>query len=121
MKTIAIDFDATIATYDGFKGKGVFGNPVEGASRVIKQLKQKGWKIIIYTTRSETHQIIDYLDEHNIPYDYINHNPKNIELGCSLGKPLADVYLDDRAITFDGNWGKALYDVENFSEWWKNE
>ena len=29
IKTAAIDFDATIAKYDGWKGKGVFGDPLD--------------------------------------------------------------------------------------------
>lgn len=119
MKTIAIDFDATIANYTKFEGKGVFGEPIKGAKNAIGLLKDKGWTIIIYTTRIEVHQIEEYLNQHRIPFDYINHNPKNINLNCFAGKPLADVYLDDRAITFGGNWGKALYDIENFKEWWK--
>jgi len=118
-KTIAIDFDATIAEYTEYKGKCVFGDPLPGAREAIEELKRDGWLIIIYTTRSESWAIRNYMELHDIPFDFINHNPYNIEKDCFPGKPRADVYLDDRAITFQGNWGKALYDIKNFSEWWK--
>lgn len=121
MKTIAIDFDGTISEYKEYKGKGIFGEPVSGAKEAIKKLKDSGWSIIIYTTRAESNQIREYLNSHDIPFDYINHNPYNIENDCFHGKPKADVYLDDRAITFTGDWKKTTHDIENFEEWWKRE
>lgn len=117
--TLCVDFDAVIAQYDSFKGKGKFGEPIEGAKQYITRLAMDGWRIIIHTTRSETDQIIKYLEKHEIPYDYINHNPVNYELGCNPGKPMADVYLDDRAITFDGDWEATYLKIQNFREWWK--
>jgi predicted HAD superfamily phosphohydrolase YqeG len=118
-KTIAIDFDATITDYKKFQGKCIFDSPLEGARESIQKLKEKGWLIIIYTTRAESFAIREYLEKFGIPFDYINHNPYNAKFDCSLVKPKADVYLDDRAITFTGDWRKALEEIENFAEWWK--
>lgn len=121
MKTIAVDFDGVIASYEGYKGYGVFGAPVDliGIITTLKYLRESNWKIIIYTARSEIKFISEYLDKYNIPYDFINHNPKNAELHCSPCKPVADVYLDDRAITFNGNWVDIINKIENFKPWWK--
>lgn len=121
MKTIAIDFDATITEYSGYKGKGNFGDPMPNVADVLSELMMRGWIIIIHTTRSETHQVKEYLDKNKIPYNYINFNPENINKGLNIGKPLADVYLDDRAITFKGSWTKALIDIENFKVWWRRK
>jgi len=41
-KTIAIDFDATIATYTGWKGKGVFGPPVPGVKEALERFRKEG-------------------------------------------------------------------------------
>ena len=119
MKTIAVDFDGTIASYKGFEGKGVFGEPVPGVKEALQFLIEKGYRIIIHTTRSETHSIKEYLNYHSIPFHFINFNPKNIDLGCSLGKPLADVYVDDRAIQFKGDWEYTNLQIQRFIEWWK--
>ena len=118
-KVIAVDFDGTISRYDGFKGKGIFGEPIRHAEYFIKLLKEDGHRIIINTTRSETHQVIDYLKGNRIPFDYVNHNPENIIRGCSLGKVLADVYVDDRNIPFNGNWNEAYARIKEFKEWWR--
>lgn len=116
---ICIDFDGVIANYRTYSGKGFFGDPLPGAVEKIRELKDQGWIVIIHTTRSETHQLKEYLELHDIMYDYINYNPENIDQGCNMGKPLATVYLDDRAINFDGNWDKAFDNILNFSPWFR--
>jgi hypothetical protein len=80
-----------------------------------------GWKIIIHTTRARVNLVQEYLIEHKIPFDHINFNPDNVDLGCSMSKPLADVYLDDRAICFKGIWGVTLKEVINFKPWYRKE
>jgi hypothetical protein len=40
--------------------------------------------------------MIAFLEEHKIPYDEIDDGTK--------GKPLADYYIDDKAIRFTDNW-----------------
>lgn len=119
MKTIAIDFDGTIAQYKEYQGKCIFGEPICGAKESIAAMKKNGWYIIIHTTRSEEGAIKKYLIECGIPFDSINYNPKNKKLNCSQKKPLADIYIDDRAITFKGNWEETASQVETFSEWWR--
>lgn len=118
-KTICVDFDGVIAEYGSWRGKGIFGDPIRGVHEFMRKLKGEGWKIIIHTSRSETDLIKRYLEEEKIPFDYINYNPINVELGCNLGKPVADIYLDDRAITFCGNWQKAYMDINSFEIWHK--
>lgn len=77
--------------------------PKPGASEYLKELKQKGYYIIIHTARhmlscnSNLGRIIaiqapivtDWLLKHDIPYDEL-----------LFGKPLADYYVDDKAVTF---------------------
>jgi len=117
--TVCVDFDAVIAKYDIWRGKGVFGEPVDGAIAGLQRLKNSGWKIIVFTTRSETDQVKEYLVSKGIPFDAINFNEENIDQGCSLCKPLADVYLDDRAVVFEGDWGIAVDRVQSFVPWFR--
>ena len=51
-------------------------------------------------------------------YDYINCNP-NQPVGSDKGKLIADVYLDDRGITFEGNWNDSIEKIINFKTWQK--
>jgi hypothetical protein len=108
LKTICIDFDGVISDYRGWEGKGNFGNPIKGSVGMINELFSEGWKIIIYTTRSETEKIEEYLNSYGIHYDFINYNPENVKLDLSPYKPIADIYLDDRAVRFEGEWDADL-------------
>lgn len=120
-KTICIDFDGVISSYFSWQGRGKFGDILPGCKEAMLRLKAEGWVIIIYTTRSELDLIGKYLYDGGIIFDSINYNPENAELGCNLGKPLADVYLDDRGVCFTGSWEKALADILSFEPWYKKK
>ena len=103
-KTICIDLDGTIAEFaSGWQGEEVFGKPIKNSIQIIKKLKKEGWKIIIFTTRGDIPLIENYLYIQGIPYDEINKNSDN-PIGTNKGKPIADIYIDDRAIQFQGDW-----------------
>lgn len=115
-KTIAIDLDGVILQYvDPWNGINHFGDPVVGAAEAIQKLKDMGYTIVIYTSRNNamarhnlgmnalhlTALVQNELEKHGIPYDYI-----------SMFKPLARVYIDDRAVRFTG-WESTLHVVAN--------
>lgn len=116
MKTICIDIDGTICEYRGWHGANVFGKVLPGASETIQCLKEHGWFVIIFTTRANKAAISKFLAENGIPFDAINENPFQPQNAIG-GKPLADIYLDDRAITFRGNWNDALDEILHFKSW----
>lgn len=64
---------------------------VSGAVEYLESLRDSGWYIIIYTSRWEQDREVTewWLKAHQIPFDKL-----------ILGKPLADIYLDDKAIRF---------------------
>lgn len=116
-KTICIDFDGVIHDYsNGWQGVDVFGKPVSGAKEGTAALKKAGWSIIIYTTRNDSQALRSWLQDNNISYDNINVNPNQPE-GSEKGKLIANVYLDDRGILFDGNWEKAIERTLAFTPW----
>lgn len=88
--TLAIDFDGVI--HDDkhpLPGKKM-GPPIMGAKIALMRLKGRGCTIIVHTVRATNPQHVkDWLDYYEIPYDDVT----NI-------KPVADVYLDDKAVTF---------------------
>ena len=104
MPTLAVDFDGTIAHYEGWAGKGVFLHPLPGAAEALQDLRARGWRIIVFTCRTEEDDLRAYLDAHGIPYDAVNVG-LDPAMECS-GKVHADIYLDDRAVTFRG-WESA--------------
>jgi hydroxymethylpyrimidine pyrophosphatase-like HAD family hydrolase len=113
---ICIDLDGTIAAYSGWQGPAHFGEPLPGVRAALGKLKEKGWRIIVFTTRGDVASIRDYLESHDIPFDYINENPDQ-PAGTNTGKPVAQVYVDDRAVQFQGNWTETLDEILDFRPW----
>lgn len=111
-KVIAVDFDGVIAKWDGIWRGGLIGEVIPGTREALQTLKNLGFKIVIYTTRlnlqwgSEVEhrfkEILAWLYANRIPYD---------EIAIS-GKPLADYYIDDRAIPFE-SWDQVLREIKN--------
>lgn len=110
---VMIDLDKTIHRYSkGYKDGSIYDDPFKGAKDVINWLKNKGFEIVIFTTRAsienaeemggdhkkEIANIETWLKDNDIYFDKIT--------GEKLG---ADFYIDDKAITIkDGNWNSVL-------------
>ena len=115
-KTVCIDIDGTLVHFEDWKGETHFGGVIDGASAATRMLHENGWYIIIYTTRANKKLIADYLNENKIEFDSINENPYQPD-NAKGGKPIADVYVDDRALCFNGNWKQTVDDIFNFKPW----
>jgi hypothetical protein len=98
-KTVAVDFDDTIAIH-------VFGTvvPASGVVDALTMLQEAGYKILIHSARAwEEWPDRDYrikemeklLAEWGVPYD---------DVYVGEGKPGAMAYVDDRGVHFDNNW-----------------
>lgn len=98
---ICFDLDNTLLTYPAIAGDYSTVKPIYNNLSLLKKLKSDGHEIIIYTARRmKTHHgnvgkvikdiagiTIDTLERFNIEYDEL-----------IFGKPIADIYIDDRAI-----------------------
>lgn len=75
---------------------------VEGAQDAIRRLKQKGYRIILCTSRfrSQKAATIEWLERNNISFDCI-----------VFGKPRGILYIDDRGYRFRG-WERFFNEVE---------
>lgn len=107
MKTICFDFDGVIASYDGWKGFDVLGEPNKEVIEVMRKLKLMDYQLIIFTTRPATQTLVDWLDKHNVSYDDINRNRKSpVMTSC---KPIYHAIIDDRAINYHGQGEMELF------------
>ena len=99
-RTVCLDLDGTLAYYDGWDGLDKIGDPIPGAVEFTKKLSEY-YEIIIFTCRctKELHRIgtnlmskyvKDWLDKHGFAYD---------DIYVGQGKPVADAYIDDRAVS----------------------
>ena len=94
------DLDDTICIHEN--RDYVNAKPVLPVIEKLREMKQAGWEIVIYSARGQIScngdlNLIeernrktaeDWLERNNVPYDEL-----------IFGKPIADLYVDDRAIT----------------------
>lgn len=99
--TICFDLDNTLVTYPRIPGDYRTVAPIPKMVDLVRQLKEEGHTIIIHTARRmATHNnnvdavirdvgdlTVKTLTDLDIPYDSLQ-----------FGKPLADMYIDDRAV-----------------------
>lgn len=119
------DLDNTLVTYPRIAGDYTTVDPIPSTIEILKYLKKMGHTIVIYTARRmNTHHgnigkvladigkiTFDTLDKFQIPYDEIY-----------FGKPYADFYIDDSAISpFDDlekelGFYKSTIDTRQFNQ-----
>jgi hypothetical protein len=116
MKRIAVDFDDTLISADE-KGRPI---PLKGGAESLKILRESGFEIVIYSCRTgiaaregRLHEEIEWmkevLDHFEIPFDSI----------FAGDKIIADVYIDDRAIHFNGDWEETVSKAFDYLNWKK--
>jgi hypothetical protein len=111
---VALDFDGVINSYkSGWKGETETDDQVKGAAEGILKLLETGLNIVIYSTRAGSPEgkktIYDYL------WSIIGGATERIAI--SAEKPVASVYVDDRAVTFSGDWEEIPEKIEKFKSW----
>ena len=119
MKTVVIDFDGTLASYDGKFEQFKLGLPMPGAYAALADYLKAGYRVVIATTRAKDaigKQLVkDWLGTHGFN-----------ELGGPDGfqitafKVPAVAYIDDRAWRFEGTWPSAK-ELDNFTPHWDKE
>ncbi len=140
-KTIAIDFDGVIHAYSkGWQDGTVYDDNVKGVFTAIRQMFDAGYSVFIFSTRSPKQikkwlqpkiYISEYEDEGMggdpnrwvktrfgytckiIPFWKKFWNEKNL-IGITRRKLPAHVYVDDRALTFKGDWFVTFEEINAF-------
>ena len=126
-KVICVDFDGVIYRFDyskwekdGYKNILYKRCIISGARVALKRLRTIGYRIVVYTSRVTSKyksilltihhpnykvsvkEITKFLKENNICFD---------EVWEGNGKPVADVYLDDKAVRFL-SWPQAMVEIK---------
>jgi len=112
MQTVVFDFDGVIHSYtSGWQGVDVCNDPPVGGIRLaIEQIKSLHYRVVVVSTRCSDptgkKAVEDYLFKHGIRVDEV-----------VAHKPPAIVYIDDRAICFDGKPETLLEKIQTFKPW----
>ena len=102
---IIIDLDGTICTEEKTHSR-CLAKPKKGAVAGINKLYDEGHTIIIYSARTwvEYEMTVSWLASHKIKYHQL-----------MLGKPIGDVWIDDRALCFE-DWDKTLKELKKIKK-----
>lgn len=106
---VVLDFDGVIHSYvSGWQGVDVVPDPpVPLIDEEIKRIRAAGYRVVVVSTRCATPEgmgaVRRYLRENGIEVDDV-----------AAEKPPAKVYVDDRALLFDGNPKGLLEKIQQF-------
>lgn len=110
-ETVVFDFDGVIHSYKSpWKGVDIIPDkPVYGIREAIADIRRL-YNVVVVSTRciipEGKRAVENYLKENDIEVDAV-----------MAEKPPAIVYIDDRAICFDGESSKLLSKITNFVPW----
>ena len=129
-KIAIIDFDGTIVKHEFPK----IGKPMPEAFEVMQEMKDAGWKLILFTCREdEGHKIskqylsdaVDFCKANDVEFDSVNETLEEYEFrpeDMDKRKPYGTVMIDDRNLGGFPGWPtvrqillknkKAKWDVE---------
>lgn len=121
--TVVLDFDGVLNSYaSGWTGSATDlpDDPTPGAQAFVEDLFEQGYDVVVASTRCHTERGRDEVAR------WLHYHGFAPELRVVAGKPPGLVYVDDRALRFEGPgrwpsmdeiaqaaipWGKRLADV----------
>ena len=109
---ICLDFDGVIHLHlSPWRGRAVISDgPVQGAKEAVEDLRRRGNRIVVFSGRCASDDGVNaikvWLNRHDIEVDDVARN-----------KPVADLYVDDKAVTFRGDWVETLEAIHKFQQW----
>lgn len=109
MRTLCIDFDGVMNCYRGWKEGEAIPGPQPGLAEFLVALRRRRWRVVIHSCRPAS-EIRDWLKLYALE-DYI------ADVSCQ--KVPAVLYLDDRGLTFRGDFQRALEEIDGFRAYWE--
>ncbi len=106
---VCVDLDGVLNQYDGWKGAEFFHPPRPGAREFLERLNALGFRVVVFTVRWGPH-VREWLDRHAL---------SELVDEVTDKKPPAHVYIDDRAICFNGDYDSVLNEVRGFKAHWE--
>jgi hypothetical protein len=117
MAWLAIDLDGTLVDKQTGEEGEPQDMPTEGAVEAMQQLAQEGHKLTVFTARfnpmpdSEKQRLKKEIEQQLRQMGF-----PDMEVWTGTHKPAADIFIDNNAVTYDGDWGLALAQTQAMLE-----
>jgi len=120
MAWIVFDLDGTLiedGEVDPMSGQEMGPMPTDGALEAVQTLMGEGHRLTVYTSRfapmpeSERQRMKEQIEQELTSLGF-----PPMEIWTGTTKPAADLFLGDNHVTFDGDWGLALAQMQQMLE-----
>ena len=107
-KTIMIDLDGVLNNYTKYEENYI--PDIKQGAREFVQILSENYELILFTTRPSK-QAVEWLKANNLD--------KYFKTVTNIKNP-AYIYIDDRALKFNGDFYKTIEEIDNFKVYWKD-
>ena len=108
---VCVDLNGVLDAYTGWKGPQHWDPPRPGASDFLRALAEAGYRVVVFTSRWEP-DARRWLAAHGLDR-WISE--------VTDRKPAAHVFVDDRALCFDGDFQETLARVRACRSHWESD
>ena len=106
---VCVDLDGVLNLFDAWRAPEYFHPPRPGAREFLRKLNDAGFRVCIFTVRW-CEWVERWLEENGLKA-YVD--------SVTDKKPPAQVYLDDRAVCFRGDFEEAFEQIVRFRPFWE--
>jgi hypothetical protein len=106
---ICVDLDGVLNTFDSWRSPEYFHPLRPGAREFLARLKLEGYRVVILTVR--WYEWVEKWLVENGVREFVDE--------VTDRKPPAQVYLDDRAVCFRGDFDDAYRQIVGFKPFWE--
>jgi hypothetical protein len=106
---VCVDLNGVLDTYTGWRGPEHWDAPRPGAAEFLRALNDRGFRVVIHTTRWRD-DAERWLREHAL---------RDLVAEVTDRKLAAHVFVDDRAVTFRGDFDATLREIAEFRAHWE--
>jgi len=105
---VCVDLDGVLNTFDAWVAPEFFHPPRPGAREFLQRLHESGYRICVFTCRW-WEWVQSWLEQNGMA-EFVE--------SVTDKKPPADVYVDDRAVCFTGDYGDTFERILRFRPFW---
>ena len=106
MRIVCVDLNGVLDAYQGWRGPKHFDGPRAGAREFLEALVNRGYGVIVFTTRYAP-DVWQWLRDYGLD---------DLVSDVTDRKPPA--HVDDRAVCFRGDFASTLREIETFAAHW---